>query len=141
RRSGLRSSGTTPALTSPTTPTQTAHAPQKSPANIQASYGRYERLRADESDYDYVAHTSFNGPTKIIEHREADIEQPQIADGEFYVRRAYSRLSKCATVSPHPHPSPSRSSQTPSNPHTFDVITNASKWTIFTTSARRERSM
>ncbi|ETW75594.1 hypothetical protein HETIRDRAFT_408786 [Heterobasidion irregulare TC 32-1] len=74
-----------------------AHAP-KSPANIQASYGRYERLRADESDYDYVAHTSFNGPTKVIEHREADIEQPQIADGEFYVRRAYSRLSKCATT-------------------------------------------
>lgn len=68
------------------------------PANIQASYGRYERLRADESDYDYVAHTSFNGPTKVIEHREADIEQPQIADGEFYVRRAYSRLSKCATT-------------------------------------------
>ena len=47
-----------------------------------------------------------------MEYREADIEQPPIANGEFYVRRAYSRFSKRATVSPRPRPLPRRSPST-----------------------------
>ena len=55
-----------------------------------------------------------------MEYREADIEQPPIANGEFYVRRAYSRFSKRATVSPAlptlpplPHRPNTRKSHTP----------------------------
>ena len=51
-----------------------------------------------------------------MEYREADIDQPPIANGEFYVRRAYSRFSKRATVSPRPLPTLPPLPHQPNNP-------------------------